>query len=90
MADINNICLYCQQGYERRADFDVGVIEEFGMTDCSQHFGEDLAGVDRVIWVVHFNYTLTSILLAFGSVKSLGLTLAVNEYLNGHTSRAIS
>ena len=61
-------------------DFEVGVVEELGMTDGAQHFSEDLTGVDRVVRVFHFDGTFTSVLLAFGLVESfrLRLTSVVN------------
>ena len=61
-------------------DFEVGVIEEFGMTDGAQHFGEDLTGVDGVVRVFHLDGTFTSVLVAFGLVESfrLRLTSVVN------------
>ena len=76
MADINHVCLLSVNLW-RREDFDVCVVEEFRMTYCSQHFGEDLTGVDGVVGIVYFECTFTSILLAFGLVESFGLRLTI-------------
>jgi hypothetical protein len=45
------------------------------MTDCSQHFGEDLASVDSVTRVVYFQYTLVAVLIKFCLMKAFGLLL---------------
>jgi hypothetical protein len=45
------------------------------MTDCSEHFCEDLPGVDRVVGVVYFVDTLVAILLTFGLMEAFGLML---------------
>lgn len=69
-----------QRVCEGGKDFEIGVVEEFGMTNGAQHFGEDLTSVDRVVGVFHLDGTFTSILLAFGLVESfrLRLTSVVN------------
>jgi hypothetical protein len=64
-----------QRVCEGGKDFEIGVVEEFGMTNGAQHFGEDLTSVDRVVGVFHLDGTFTSILLAFGLVESFRLRL---------------
>lgn len=76
MVDLNHVCLLSVSLW-RREDFDVCVVEEFRMTHSSQHFGEDLIGMDGVVGAVYFECTFTSILLAFGLVESLGLRLTI-------------
>ena len=41
---------YNQYELNRRGDLDVTVIEKFGVVDCAQHFGEDLARMDGLLF----------------------------------------
>jgi hypothetical protein len=64
------------------------MVEEFGVTDCTKHFGKNLACMDRVAGVVNFQFTLLAIVIAFYSMKSFGLVLT--RIMNMYTSRATS
>jgi hypothetical protein len=45
--------------------FCVGVIEEFRVTDCAEHFSEDLATIDWIVWTVYFFDGVGTIFLTF-------------------------
>lgn len=56
-------------------NLEIGVIEEFGVTDCTQHLRKYLAFMDWVFWVVDFGDVFFAIFVALGLVKAFGLRL---------------
>lgn len=79
MADINDerLQLLSVSMWRRGKNLDVGVVEEFRVTGCAQHFSEDLTGMDWVVGVFYFDGSLVSIFSAFSLVEPFCLRLTI-------------
>jgi hypothetical protein len=64
MLNKNRICLSSEHQV-RESDFCVGIIKEFRMTNCPEHFCKDLATIDWIIWIVYFLDGFKTTFLAF-------------------------
>jgi hypothetical protein len=58
------------------------VLKEFWVTDCSEHFGEDLACVDRVVGVGDFGYFFGAVFVLICFIEALCLGLVKDGGIN--------